>query len=339
MKKFSLAKFYLILTLIFSIISTTVFAVDFGVDNTNDIINTYTDENSSFLKLLSKLGIYTDNYNADSILKQNEANDILKKLFLLENNILTKEDTLTNEVLINAIVNSLGIEKSAKLNKIFTYPDFGYVDVKYRYSYEAYLNNFDFSSKLNPKKEVTQKNFFLILSTHQDSIIKKHGFDILETKVADVSLYNNIKTISLSDRNNIKINKNDKFLFLGDEIETGSKAYVYVKDKNAFAIKCQNITKNYSAGSIYKGTVYLYDRNSNKIILSNIKKYSSSMFKNYIDGFYEFDAFNNVLFYDNFGYIASDTINADYLDKEAVFFTMIDENKNEKICYIVYGGN
>lgn len=340
MKKINFAKLVLILTLIFSIISATVFAIDFSVDNTNSVDSSYNDENSSFLLLLSKLGIYNDEYNTDKLLKASEANTILKKLFSLENNVLVNDDALTNEILINALVNSMNIEKSAKLNKIFSYADFGYVDLKYRYSYEAYLNNFEVDWQyLNPKKEVTQKDLFIMLSYHEDTIVKNHGFEIFETKVADVSLYNKIKTIFLSNRNNIIIKEDDMFLLLGDEIETGSIAKVFIKDGKAFALKCKNIQKNYQAGSIYKGRVYLYDRNSNKVILSNVKRYSNSKFNNYITGFCEFDAFNNILFFDNFVSVDNSIINTDYLDKEAVFFTMTDKDNNEKICYIVYGGN
>lgn len=340
MKKICFTKTFLILTLIFSLCFNTAFAYNFSVDNKNNISESFNDENASFLKLLSKFGIYNFSYESDKILKCSEANDILKQLFMLDYNVISKDDVLTNEVLINGIVNSLGLKTSVKLNKIFTYSDFGFIDAKYRYSYEAYLNSFDIlSPQLNPKDTVTLKDLIKILSVHEKYIVEKHGFKIIEGNVGEISLYNDIKTISLSNRNNVVIKRNDKLLFIGDEISKGCKAYLYTKDKKVFAIKCKTVEKSFESGAIYKGKVFLYDENTNKIIFNGIKKYSDFSFNNYINGFYEFDVFANFLVFDNYTSVDKDKINTDYLDKEAVFFTVIDKNQNEKICYIIYGGN
>ena len=81
----------------------------------------------------------------------------------------------------------------------------------------------------------------------------------------------------------------------------------------------------------------------NKLLLfifKNLKKYQKGEFMPAAENgvLTGFDAFSNFLVYENYSDSSQDKINRFLLDREAVFFTMIDQYGSEKICYIIYVG-
>ncbi|UKI36411.1 MAG: hypothetical protein L6V93_21405 [Clostridiales bacterium] len=102
----------------------------------------------------------------------------------------------------------------------------------------------------------------------------------------------------------------------------------------------KRMTKTALKRAEFTKATFLYDKSGHKIIFKNLKKYQKGEFMPAAENgvLTGFDAFSNFLVYENYSDSSQDKINRFLLDREAVFFTMIDQYGSEKICYIIYVG-
>ena len=293
--------------------------------------------------LLKKLGIFDGEYLPGRGMAYEKA---VKIFGIDEDNGENDGKILTNEDFFRLCAVSFNL-KSENSKKLCDFYDFalcsaenrGYVSA-YLESYEKYENP-DGKKLLRPKDEQTEKEFFAKLAHFDAEIAKKHGYDVTNSKISGVSAMGSEKTISLTNGNDVVTKANDLILYIGDKPEQGCSVLCFAKDGACFALKIKKNDENrFKTGGIYKGDVFLYDKSGHKIIFKNLKKYQKGEFVPIAENgvLTGFDAFSNFLVYENYSASSQDKINRFLLDREAVFFTMIDQYGNEKICYIIYVG-
>lgn len=343
MKKLNVRKI-ISLALMLMILCENVFCARYIGDKTVDFSIEYdAGENGDFLRLLKKLEIFDGEYLPEKNITYEKAAKIFGVFDLNENN----ESFLTNEDFMCLAAKSF-ILKADGLKRIYEFYDFALCKAENRSLIEAYLEKFedienaDGQNLMRPKKVLNEKEFFTKLSYFGKELATKYGYNIINGRVSDLSMMGNEKTISLTTGDEVVTKESDLLLLIGDNVKKGDGAYVFVKENTAYAVETVKLSSNrFKTGGIYKGNVFLYDKSEHKIIFKNLKKYQKGEFadisqKGALTGF---DAFSNFLVYENFASSSADKINNFLLDKEAVFFTMIDEYGLEKICYINYVGN
>lgn len=253
---------------------------------------------------------------------------------------------MTNEDFFRLCAVSFNL-KSENSQKLCDFYDFALCSAENRGYVSAYLESYekcenpDGKKLLRPKDEQTEKDFFAKLALFDAEIAKKHGYDVTNGKISDVSAMGSEKTISLTNGNDVVTKENDLILYIGDKPEQGCSVLCFAKDGTCFALKIKKNDENrFKTGGIYKGDVFLYDKSGHKIIFKNLKKYQKGEFMPAAENgvLTGFDAFSNFLVYENYSDSSQDKINRFLLDREAVFFTMIDQYGSEKICYIIYVG-
>lgn len=295
-------------------------------------------ENNDILMLLKKLGIFDGEYASLQNMTYGKAAKIFGESFS------GGDLPLTNEDFMCLCAKSFALsEKNGE--KLFDFYDFSLVKAENRTLVASYLESFsqyentDGKHLLRPKNVLSEEEFFKKLKNFEKELAKKYGFDVTAAKVTDFSMTGNEKTLCLTNGDEIKIKEGDLLLFTGDKTVKGSSVTVFSKDNTAYAAESKSPAESrYKTGGIYKGSVFLYDRSGQRIIFKNLKRYQKGEFLNASDEgtLSGFDAFSNFLVFENYYPSSSDKINSFLLDKEAVFFTMIDGYGNEKICYIIY---
>lgn len=367
MNKLKIKKFVcLALTLL--IVSQNALCAKLYGDKTADFSLSFdAAENSDTLMLLKKLGIFDGEY----LPEKNMPYETAAKIFMADGeNTQNGGEFLTNEDFFRLCAISFGLKENSKENlketsneKLCDFYDFALCSAENKPYIAAYLEscgqyeNTDGQKLLRPKNILTEREFFSKLSLFEAEIAKKYGFDVISGKISDISAMGGEKTISLTGGNDIVTKENDLFLTVGDKAEQGCEICVFYKGNTAYAAKITKSGENrFKTGGIYKGDVFLYDKSGHRIIFKNLKKYQKGEFLNFgenglintsdkdnvlsgkTDLLTEFNAFSNFLVYENYSVSSQDKINNFLLDREAVFFTMIDRYGEEKICYIIYVG-
>ena len=312
-------------------------------DKTADFSLSYdAGENADILMLLKKLGIFDGEYQPDKDMSYEKA----AKIFKIPENDENGGKILTNEDFFHLCAISFNL-KGENNEKLCDFYDFALCSKKNREYISAYLENYekyenlDGKKLLRPKNTQNEKNFFAKLALFDAEIAKKYGYDVINGKISGVSAMGNEKTISLTSGNDVITKGNDLILYIGDKPEQGCAVTGFARGGFCYALKIKKSDKNrLKTGGIYKGDVFLYDKSGSRIIFKNLKKYQKGEFmpigeNDILTGF---DAFSNFLVYENYSDSSQDKINRFLLDKEAIFFTMIDQYGSEKICYIIYVG-
>mgnify|MGYP004513518045 FL=1 len=300
-------------------------------------------ENADILMLLKKLGIFDGEYLPGRGMAYEKA---VKIFGIDEDNGENDGKILTNEDFFRLCAVSFNL-KSENSKKLCDFYDFAFCSAENRGYVSAYLESYekyenpDGKKLLRPKDEQTEEEFFAKLAHFDAEIAKKHGYDVADGKISGVSAMGSEKTISLTNGNDVVTKANDLILYIGDKPEQGCSVLCFAKDGACFVLKIKKNDENrFKTGGIYKGDVFLYDKSGHKIIFKNLKKYQKGEFMPAAENgvLTGFDAFSNFLVYENYSDSSQDKINRFLLDREAVFFTMIDQHGSEKICYIIYVG-